>query len=178
MNLFDRIILTIYMLAMAFIALCVMVLPFNIIPSYIFDEIKNQLFTNWYYSLLGLLLFIVSLRLLISGIILDNKAKKGIIKPAEFGDIKISVETFESLAFRVVKQLPGIKDVKVKIIILNGELVVNTRLLVLPDINIPGIVNEVQGKIKNQIESITEVSVKEVRVSVDNIASTSAARVD
>lgn len=178
MNILDRIILTIYMLAMAAIAICVTVIPFNLIPSDIIDIIKNQLYTNWYYSLAGLLLFVVSLRLLISGIILDKKVKRGIIKPAEFGDIKISIETFESLALRVVKQVPGIKDVKVKIIVIDGELIVSARLLVIPDTNIPRIVNEVQGKIKNHIESTTDVSVKEVRVSVDNIASTSTTRVD
>lgn len=178
MNILDRIILTIYMLIMAAVAVCLAVIPFNLIPPDVFDLIKNQIYTNWYYSLVGLLLFIVSVRLLISGIILDNKVKRGIVKPAEFGDIKISIETFESLAFRVVKQLSGIKDVKVKIIVINGELVVNAKLLVIPDINIPRIVSEVQGKIKNHIESVTDVSVKEVRVSVENIASTSTTRVD
>lgn len=178
MNILDRIILTIYMLAMTVIAVCLTVMPFKLIPLDIIDLIKNQLYSNWYYSLVGLLLLIVSVRLLISGIILDNKVKRGIIKPAEFGNIKISVETFESLALRIIKQLSGIKDVKVKIIVINGELIVSARLLVIPDINIPKIVSEVQTKIKNHIESTTDVSVREVRVSVDNIASTSATRVD
>jgi len=177
-NIFDRIVLTIYMLTMAMISLCIIVLPFNLIPLWIIDSIKDQLLSNWYYSLVGLLLFIVSMRLLISGITSDKRTKKGIVKPAEFGDVKISIDTFESLSLRVIKQIAGIKDVKVRISIISGELVVSTRLLVMPDVNIPQVIGEVQSKIKDYIESTTEINVKEVRVSVDNIASTSAARVD
>lgn len=178
MNILDRIVLTIYMLAMVLLSLCIIVLPFNLIPMETVDYIKNQIFENWYYSLVGLLLFIVSARLLILSITTDNKSKRGVTKPAEFGDIKISIETFESLALRVVKQVTGIKDVKVRIGLVNGELIIYTRLLVMPDVNIPQVVGEVQNKIKSYIESTTEVSVKEVKVSIDNIASTSATRVD
>lgn len=177
MNILNRIILTIYMIFMVMISLCIIALPFNLIPLDMIELIIREISSKWYYSLVGLLLFIISLRLLLSGITQDNRTKRGIIKPAEFGDIKISVETFESLALRIVKQIPGIKDVKVKVELGSSDVTVYTRLLVMPDVTIPQVVGEVQSKIKNYIESTTDIGVKEVRVVVDDVASVAVARV-
>lgn len=178
MNIMDRIILTIYMLFMVFISICLIIIPFNVIPGETIDLIKDQLYGNWYYSLVGLLALIASIRLFISGVSTGGKGKKGIVRPAEFGDVKISMDTFQSLAVRAVKQIGGIKDVKISIGVANGELTVGARILVMPDINIPMVVREVQGKIKEYIESTTEVNVKDVKVAIENVATTSAARVD
>jgi uncharacterized alkaline shock family protein YloU len=141
------------------------------------ELVINELSSKWYYSLAGLLIFIISIRLLLSGITQDNRTKHGIIKPAEFGDIKISVETFESLALRIVKQINGIKDVKVKVALGANDITVYTKLLVLPDVTIPAVVGEVQSKIKGYIESTTDVGVREVRVVVDDVASITVSRV-
>lgn len=178
MNILDRVILTVYMLFMALISLLIIVLPFKLVPLYMVNNIIGELYSNWYYSIAGLLLFVVSGRLLISGVSSGRKRFRGVSRPAEFGDVKISAETFESLSLRVIKQIPGIKDVKVEVLVLNGELIIEAKLLVIPDINIPQVTAEVQSKIKSYIESITEINVKEVRVSVDNVAPTSAIRLD
>lgn len=178
MNIFNRIILSIYMLFMVFISLCIIALPFNLIPSGIIQVVISELGSKWYYSLVGLLLFIISLKLLLSGITQDNRAKRGIIKPAEFGDIKISVETFESLSLRIVKQISGVKDVKVKVVLGESDILIYAKLLVMPDVSIPKVVGEVQSKIKNYIEFSTEIGVREVRVTVDNVASIAVARVE
>lgn len=177
MNILDRIILTVYMLLMTFVSLCIVVLPFNLIPRPAVDFVLNELYSWWYYSLIGLLLFIVSIRLLVSGIAANRKNKGGIVKPSEYGDIRVSVETFESLAMRVVKQFSGIKDAKVRVDVTEGNLIIHTSLHVLPDVNIPQTVSEVQGKIKSYIESITDVGVKEVKVHIENIAQVNVPRV-
>lgn len=178
MNIINRVILTIYMIFMILISISIMALPFNLIPSSIINLIVGEISSKWYYSIAGFVLFIISLRLLLSGITQDSRAKRGIVKPAEFGNIKISVETFESLSFRVVKQIAGVKDVKVKVDLGDNDITVFARLLVVPDVNIPRVVGEVQSKIKSYIESITEIDVREVRVTVDNIASLTVARVE
>lgn len=177
MNILNRIILSIYMVFMVLVSLCIIALPFNLIPSDVIELVISELSSKWYYSLAGFLIFIISLKLLLSGITQDNRTKRGIIKPAEFGDIKISVETFESLALRIVKQISGIKDVKVKVELGPNDITVYTRLLVLPDVTIPAVVGEVQSKIKGYIESTTDVGVREVRVVVDDVASIAVARV-
>jgi len=179
MSILDRVVLAIYMLLVLAVSLCIAAIPFNIIPQSSITGIVDLLYNNWYYSLIpGLLLALVSIKLMFTGVSVGKRHKSGIIKTGEFGDIRISVETFESLAMRGVKQVPGIKDAKVRIYVDKGELTVFTTLQVLSDINIPNIAGEVQNKIKSQIESTTDVGVKEVKVSVENIASVSSARVE
>ncbi|HBM80160.1 MAG: alkaline shock response membrane anchor protein AmaP [Clostridiales bacterium] len=178
MNIFSRIILSIYMLVMIFVSICIVLLPFNLIPiRSISNYIGGNIYNNWYISLIGLLLLAVSVELLLSMTKGGNHSSRGIIKPAENGDIKISVETFESLALRAVKQISGIRDVKVRVLLREDGISVLVKLLIMPDINIPNIVQEAQDKIKEYIESLTEVGVKDVVVDVDNIASVTVARV-
>jgi uncharacterized alkaline shock family protein YloU len=166
------------MLVMVLISLCIVITPFNLIPLNNVYSFVDELSSNWYYSIVGLFLLFFSLKLLLSGISSDTKSKMGIIKQGEQGDIRISIETFESLSLKVVKQISGVKDVKIKIALGEGDITVSARLLAVPDVNIPRVVSEVQNKIKNYIESITEVNVKEVKVSIDNIALTTTARVE
>jgi uncharacterized alkaline shock family protein YloU len=165
------------MLLMAFVSLCIIVLPFNAIPLSLTDMVINELYSKWYYTLIGLILFAVSIKLLFSGVRSNSRNRSGIIKPAEYGDIRVSIETFESLAMRVVKQISGIKDAKVKVYAVEGDLIIHTSLLVLPDINIPKTISDVQSKIKSYIEHITEVGVKEVKVDIENVAQVTAPRV-
>ncbi|KPU44914.1 hypothetical protein OXPF_13920 [Oxobacter pfennigii] len=178
MSIIDRIILTLYMFLMIILSLCLIVIPFNVISIEAFDIIKNALYSNWYYSLIGVLFLFLSCKLLISGISANRKAKMNIVKPSQYGDIRISYETFESLALKTVKQITGIKDIKVKVAANEGTLIFEVELMILPDVNIPQVVSEVQSKLKNYIELITEVNVREVKVSVINIASASASRLE
>lgn len=169
MNILNRIILSIYMLIMIAFFACVSIIPFKAIPYENIINIVDNLYNEWYYSLIALFFLVISIMLLLSGITRKKKVSRGIVKVAEYGDIKISVETFESLALRVVKQLPGIKDVKIKVVPEEGGIVIFAKLLVMPDISIPKMVSEAQSKIKEYIENITEIDVKEIKVEVENI---------
>lgn len=177
MNIFDRIILTIYMILMIAVSAVLSVLPFNVIPASYINAAVTDLTGNWYYCIAGIVLLILSLKLLFSGFSKSGASMGGIIRSSEFGEVRISNQTFESLSLRAVKQLSGIKDVKVRVSITPEGLVISVRALVLPDINMPKMAAEVQGKIKEYVESITDVSVKEVRVDVDNIAQVTVPRV-
>lgn len=178
MNISNRIILSIYMLIMVIFSIFVMCLPFNLIPLNVIDLIVREFYSVWYYSLIGLFVFIVSMKLLLSGITQDNRTKKGVIKLTEYGEIKISVETFESLAMKVVKQVAGVRDIKVRVELGNGDITVHARLLILPDVNIPKVISEAQSKVKDYIESTTEVNVREVKVIIVDVATVTALRVE
>lgn len=176
MNILDRIILTIYMLLMAFVSIIIIVLPFNLVPLSYINAAVTELSTKWYYCIVGIVLLFISLKLLFSGV-KSSGNRGGIEKPSEFGDIRISTVTFESLALRAVRQISGIKDVKVRVDIMPEGLTVHVKMLILPDINMPKMVCEVQGKIKEYIESMTDVPVKEVRADVENVAQVVVPRV-
>ncbi len=169
MSILDRILLTIYMILMILLSVFIIVIPFKVIPIQDINYIVGQLYSNWYYCLFGIVLLLISIKLLVSGVKNNNDQKRGIIKVMEFGDMKISVDTFESLALKATKQISGIRDVQIRVNICESGVIIKAKLLVLPDINIPKMVNEVQEKIKNYIESITEISVVEVKVDVDNL---------
>lgn len=170
MNLMDKILLGMYMLLMVFISLCIIIIPFNIIPYNIINTILINFSNNILYSLIGLILLFVSIKLLLSTIISQKKENINITKVGEFGELKISGATFETLSIKIIKQINGIKEYKVSVGTDIDGVIINAKLLVLPDINIPQLTAEVQTKIKNYIEAITEISVKQIKVTIDNIA--------
>lgn len=178
MNILDRIFLAIHMLIMIFVSLLIIIIPFNLLPLSLVDDAINELYSNWYFSLIGLLLLLISIKLLLSGIKTNKRGRDGIIKSSEYGDITISLDTFESMAIKAINQVSGIKDAKVKVINKEGVLIIYTSLFVLPDVNIPQIASEVQSKIKSHIESIAEVGVQDVKVHIQNVAQITAHRVN
>lgn len=178
MSILDRIILTLYMIFMVVFSICIIMIPFNLIPIETTNLVINELYSKWYYGVVGLAFFIISIKLFLSGISLGKNKSRSVIKQSELGEISISIATFESLSLKVVRQISGIKDVKITVNAVAGNLVITAKLLVMTDINIPHIVSEVQSKIKSYIENITEISVKDVKVTVDNVAPSSTLRVD
>jgi uncharacterized alkaline shock family protein YloU len=178
MNMVNRLLLAICMIVLMLISIILILMPFGIIPSELVNSLIIGISSNYIYAISGAVLLVISLNLLLSGALSKKRSNVGIVKTSELGEIKISMDTFVSLSLAAIKQLRGVRDVKVRISIVDYNLMIWVSLSVLPDINIPGIVNEVQGRIKSYVENITEVNVQEVRVSVDNIAVTSISRVE
>jgi hypothetical protein len=116
---------------MIFVSACISLLPFKVIPYEFIIGIADELYNQWYYSLVGLLFLVVSIMLLLSGISTSRRVSRGVVKSAEFGDIKISVGTFEALAYRVVKQLSGIKEVKISELLIYKKVFKRKQLLYL-----------------------------------------------
>lgn len=173
----DRIILTVYMLFMSVVSIVLIVLSFGLVPSDIVRYAADMLTSHWYYALIGLVLLVLSIRLLVSAVSSEKRANGGVMRSSENGEIRISLETFESLATKAVRQVSGIRDTKVRVDAGLEGLIVNVKLTVLPDVNIPKTVSDVQSSIKSYLESITEVLVKEVPVKVENVSQTNVPRV-
>lgn len=178
MNMLNRLLLTICMILLILISIILILMPFGAIPSNLVNVLLGSISSNYVYAISGVILLVISLNLLLSSAMSKRRGNAGIIKSSDLGEIKISMDTFVSLSLTAIKQLKGVRDVKVMISIVEYNLIISVSLSILPDLNIPNIVSEVQSKIKSYVENITDVSVQEVKVSVDNIAVTSISRVE
>jgi uncharacterized alkaline shock family protein YloU len=68
-----------------------------------------------------------------------------------------------------VQQTQGIKDVSRQVSFTPDGLVVRVKIRVMPDVPLPGLINELQSKTKEYLEEITGIVVHEVKVMVENI---------
>jgi len=117
----------------------------------------------------GAALLLIALFLLSFGLRSPKKVGNAVLKGSEYGEVLISITAVENMVLRVIQQTKGIKDVSRKVSFTPDGLVINIHIRVMPDVSLPGLVNELQTKTKEYLEEITGVTVNEVKVIVDNI---------
>lgn len=99
----------------------------------------------------------------------QGKAPASILQTSEYGEIRISIVAIENMVLRVVQQTQGIKDNGRKASYSPDGMIIYVKIKVMPDLEIPSLVGELQGKIKSYLEDITGLLVHEVKVMVENI---------
>ncbi len=175
MNMLVRVLLFVLALLLGIISIIAIAFPFekveflsieNII--YLLDTLKG----NYVLSVVGLVLLLLSLRVLLLCFRTKVRGKEKIsyvVNMNEYGEVKISSDTIIGLVHHVCNRITGIKNVKVKVDILEGQLYINLDGEVAPEINIPEVTNNLQVKVKENVESCTGVNVSEVRVFISNV---------
>lgn len=167
----DRILLVLYSLAVAIVALLTVSHVFRL-------PWLDRLYAEYPYQVLiaAVILFLVSLRFIFvrSG---GAEEPQAVVSKTEHGEVKISVQTLESLAERATRLIRGVNDLKTKVRPSEAGIRVAVRISVDPDLNIPQLTSSVQEKIKDYVESTTGLTVQEVVVHVSDIAKPQAGKV-
>ncbi len=116
-------------------------------------------------------LLLVGLILLAMGLGSPPKEKTpdNVLQVSEFGEIRIAIVAIENMVLRVVQQTQGIKDNGQRAVNTEDGLVVQVRIKVMPDLEMPALIGELQERTKKYIEDITGIMVQEVKVMVENI---------
>lgn len=174
MNILIRILLFAFSLLLGVSSIFMIILPFEQFSflsvenmSYFFESIKG----NYLYSVLGLVIILASVKILLLSVKSVNKEKNlsYIVKMTDYGEIKISSDTIIGLVQYVCDKFTGLKNIKAKIDLVEGQIFINLKGEVSPEVNITEITNELQIKVKQHIESCTGVKVTEIRVIITNI---------
>lgn len=118
----------------------------------------------------ALLFFALSIMFLLSGV-RSSKDKKAVSKHTDIGEIRISLNSIENIASNAARRSNGIKESKTMVRKLEDGVEIELRVIVMPDISIPVISEEVQGRVKKSVEDSSGVTVKNVRVIVESIYS-------
>ncbi|MDI6602128.1 MAG: alkaline shock response membrane anchor protein AmaP [Thermoanaerobacteraceae bacterium] len=178
MNLFDRIILTIYSFILSIVSIAVIFTGFHLIPIYYIENLVDLLYIYGYVvGIIGVAFLIVSIRFLLSGVKGGNNVKY-IARQTQLGEVRISLVTLQNIAEKAVKGIEGVKEVKTKALFINDGVVMILNLVVATDIKIPELVIKVQKLVKEEIESVTGINVTEVRVYIDNVTVNLKTRVE
>ena len=130
-----------------------------------------NLIGNYNYTVLGFVLLIVGILLI--ALFSSRGAKKeegSIVSYNELGELRISFKAIENMVLTASKKIKGIKDVHTRINSTEMGLIIYIRIHTLPDIPIPGTVNELQEKVREYIEEVSGATVSEVKVLVEDIA--------
>ncbi len=149
-------------------ALVLAALGFNVLPGLMaslpaWADQTMLLISGSVLLLLALLFISVGLR---SG---KKKAKSALLKGSEFGAVMISIPAIENMVLRVIQQTQGIKDVSRHVSHTPDGLAVKIKIRVMPDLTLPDLVDGLQSKTKEYLETTTGIVVSKVEVTVDNV---------
>ncbi|MTI70189.1 MAG: alkaline shock response membrane anchor protein AmaP [Firmicutes bacterium] len=169
MKIIDRLVLTIYTFILSLFSIILILMPFDInflsirkLNIYL-KVVKN----NYFISIIGVALLIVSIRFLISGI--TTNKRNYIITNTELGELDISIKTIEGLSKKVIEEFKEINETKSSVKIQDKGITLKINGVVDYNIDIPSIGCEIQERIKKHIETYTGINVYEVKVIIDDI---------
>lgn len=180
LKVFDRILLGILLIAAILVSFVLFGVAANLI------KIEQ---VNWFVSLFymeqqnalilagsGLVLLLISIKLLFAG-----KSKKAEVRPAsalmkqtEFGGTYISLEAIDSMVQKHCRAASRVKDVHTTLQSTETGVTVGIRLCVLPDTDVVTLSSELQKSLKENIESLTGITVNEIGVLVESAAPVAA----
>ncbi len=177
MNIFFRILLAVYAFFMAVISAVAMYLAVSTKMLYgALDLFRDILYGNSATSyriaifIISLIFFTLSVMFLLSGV-KSNKDKRAVTKHTNIGEIRISLNSIENIAFTASKKVNGVRDSKISVAKLEDGVNIEARIVIMPDLSIPIISEDVQGRVKKSVEEASGVIVKQVKVIVENIYS-------
>lgn len=182
MDIIFRILLAVYAFCLTVISLITVVLTLR--PEMIeraSEFLVNDVLPNRGISLFLLFVEIVffglSLMFLLSGV-RSEKDKKSVRKINNVGEIRISLNAIESIALNASKKVGGIKENKAYVTKQGDNVSVYIKTIVMPDVNIPALLEDIQVKVKKSVEETTGIAVNEVKASVENIYTGYKSRVE
>jgi uncharacterized alkaline shock family protein YloU len=179
MNPVDRLLLAIYMIILIFAYSVFLCVPFGyptLLQSagFVYNVFERY---QWYIFVAAILLIILNIKLLV-GLFNGERVKKfGIIKYTSEGEVNISNDAVKSMVIKVASEVRGIKDIKVMIKPEKDKVNILIRTFIMPDINIPSTVKEIQDNVKKYIEAMAEIPIGEVKVTIVDITSSTQLRV-
>ncbi len=174
MSIIDRIILTILSICLIIISITMILFPFEQLEFLSTDRINFYLEGikgNYIYVGVGLAILLLSLRAFIIGVKSENENLRMtyLVQRTDYGEIKISSETIVGLVENISSKFTGIKNIVTKVNIIEGQIFIDLKGEVYPEINIPETTKELQNKVKEHVENCTGVNVNEIKVIISNI---------
>lgn len=174
MKIYDRIILAIYSICLAVISFVIMIIPFNINGIFTVDngiDIVRSMEGNYWYTLAGLVFFLVSLRFLLSGVKMKPSVNEDsfLVMRNEFGEILIYEETIIGLVQNVASKFSGIRNIKTKVDLVDGQVNLALSGEVSGELNIPELGKDLQERVKEHIEAITGAKTGDIKVEIGNV---------
>ena len=78
----------------------------------------------------------------------------------------------------MLRKIAGIRDNKAYVTKQGDHVSVYIKTIVMPDVNIPALLEDIQLKVKKSVEETTGIAVNEVKASVENIYTGYKSRVE
>ena len=163
MGIADRIILTLYTILMAIASVLTVLCGLGV-----FSENSMRLFIshipgNWVYAVGGVIMLLVSLRLLITGLGLTGVSSLKLSETNK-GKVLVGKGALEDYIAVLAQEIYGIHNVKVIVKLEDESINVRINASIEPGINIPESSDEIKTNVRESIKKVTGIEVKDIEL--------------
>lgn len=146
---------------------CLWYAPFFASLKLVVAFVLSNVYIKIAISALLVLLLILSFRAML---VSTKKPKNNALMTATTneGGIYINIDTISALAKKAVKKIDGVKEQNVKTNSTKEGVVISVKVSLNPEVVIPEVSAAIQQSVKNDIETLCGILVKNVMIQVDN----------
>lgn len=166
----DKIVLTIYTLALAIISGFMVVsaiAPDWAQPDLWVGESLATLRGRVVVGLIGTAFFAVSVRLIFSAF--QRRGGQPVVHETPLGEVSISLDAVENLIRKVVRSIKGVRETTAVVTHGKDGLHAVLRATISPEVSIPEVSEEIQSSVRQYVKRVVGVDMAEVRLEVVNI---------
>lgn len=170
MSIADRIILTLYTFLMAVVSIFTVLCSLNVLPQKVVVYFINHITGSWTYAVAGVIMLLVSLRLLVTGLGLTGMST---LKLAENdkGKVVIGKSALEDYIAVLAQEIYGIHHVKAIVKLDDDGISVRINASIEPGLNIPESSGEIKINVRDSLKKVTGIDVKDMEVFFKQIKS-------
>ena len=170
----DRVLLILFMI----LSVGLLCIALNIVPLSYFEDLFSGLQYTWPVLVLSLVLLAASLRLLFAGFSRKQPVST-VLKTTDLGMIRVSVITLDTLTQKAVRSFQEVREVRSAVFPEpDGGVRIRLKVTILPDVPMPELTQNIQGKVKEYVEELSGIAVKEVQVYIENLSVSRQNRVE
>jgi len=170
MGIFDRVLLTIYTFVITLFSLgIVFIASKQVSLELLWTSLQVNIYGRWEAALIGFVFFLLSMRLLITGIT-PHKGRQSIVQDTALGQVHITLSAIENLVQKVTRQIKGVRSVKTYIVNSDQGIGIHLKTVVSPEGSIPDISEEIQNRVKNYVHHVVGTEVAYIRLFVEDIS--------
>lgn len=181
MRIFMRILLTLYILCVLFIAGAVLAMAWGIIeiahPSYWLTMLYENSGVQIIVSVISIAIVIVSFLLMFSGV-RRRKPKSALIQATGNGQISIALSAIEEMAIKHIAVNSAIRSVRASVAVRDSKVDISAKMAVAEGTNIPEVLLSLQTSLKEHIELLCGIEVNKILLLVEKTTQVVKARVE
>ena len=155
----DRIILTLYTFLMAVVAVLVVLCSLGVIGQTAITAFFATIPGNWEYAVGGIIILLVSIRLLIAGIGATGMTS---ISSADSGKVSVGKSAIEDYVAEIAKEVYGVYGVKVEAKMGEEHISIRINASIEPGINIPETTDEIKYNVRDTIKKVLGMEIKDI----------------
>lgn len=167
---FDRVLMVLVVLLLLAVAVFLSAVAFRVLDRQIIETYIEGFYTLWQNIVILLViaavLLIIALRLLYAALVPPRRKVRAVVRRTEEGTLSITLTTLQDIAIRSAKTVEGVKDTACEVIAVEGGVRICFKVDPTNEAVLPEMGKQLQTRVKEQVEMLSGIAVKEVNVLV------------